>query len=148
MTTRVNTSFDQQKSPISKANGFLRRWPVIPGVLLFILVICGVFVPLVAPYDPTGANLRDRNTPPFWDEAGSTKYLLGADQQGRDLLSRVIYGARVSLIVAGVSLSIGMIVGITLSMISGYFGGWVDEVIMRLIWLIKMKKLLLRNLYI
>jgi len=133
VTTRVNTSFDQQKSPISKANGFLRRWPVIPGVLLFILVICGVFVPLVAPYDPTGANLRDRNTPPFWDEAGSTKYLLGADQQGRDLLSRVIYGARVSLIVAGVSLSIGMIVGITLSMISGYFGGWVDEVIMRLI---------------
>ncbi len=133
MTTKVQTSLGREKAAIVKAYDFMRRWPVIPAVLLFILVICGVFAPLVAPYSPTGAILRDRNTPPAWDEAGSSRYLLGADHQGRDILSRVIYGARISLIVAGVSLSIGLTVGITLGMISGYFGGWIDEVIMRMI---------------
>lgn len=133
MTTKVQASLEQDRATITRAYDLIRRWPVIPGVLLFILVTCGVFAPLVAPYSPTGANLRDRNTPPVWDEAGSKRYLLGADQQGRDLLSRIIYGARVSLIVAGVALSIGITVGVTLGMLSGYFGGWVDEVIMRVI---------------
>ena len=133
MTTKVKASLGQEQLAITRAYGFMRRWPVIPGLLLSILVICGAFAPLVAPYSPTAANLRDRNTPPFWEEAGSSRYLLGADQQGRDLLSRVIFGARVSLIIAGVALSIGMTVGITLGMLSGYLGGWVDEVIMRTI---------------
>ncbi|WP_089937052.1 ABC transporter permease [Candidatus Entotheonella palauensis] len=111
----------------------LRRWPIFPGAILALLVICGVFAPYMAPRDPVQASLRARNTPPVWAAKGSAKYLLGADQQGRDVLSRVIYGARVSLVVAGVALGIGGLVGTVLGMISGYFGGWVDEIVMRLI---------------
>ena len=111
----------------------MRRWPVIPGIVLALLVIAGIFAPFIAPHDPIAAQLRARNTPPVWYDAGSTKYLLGADQQGRDILSRVIFGARISLIVAGAALGIGGTVGVALGMTSGYFGGWVDEFIMRLV---------------
>lgn len=77
--------------------------------------------------------LRDRNAPPIWDEQGSSEYILGADYLGRDILSRVIHGARVSLVVAAVSLSAGLLVGVSLGLISGYFGGHTDEFIMRLV---------------
>lgn len=110
-----------------------REWPVLPLAILFVLVVCGVFAPLIAPHGPTDADLRARNAPPAWHEGGSTRYLLGADQQGRDVLSRTIFGARVSLIIAAVALLIGGAVGITLGMLAGYSGGWIDEVIMRVI---------------
>ena len=61
----------------------IRRWPIFPGLILALLVICGVFAPLIAPRDPVQASLRARNTPPAWSEKGSTQYLLGADHQGR-----------------------------------------------------------------
>ncbi len=112
---------------------FIRRWPVLPAIILALLVICGIFAPWIAPLSPVQASLRARNTPPVWSEKGNAKYLLGADQQGRDVLSRVIFGARVSLVVAGVALVLGGVAGTVLGMISGYFGGWVDEIVMRLI---------------
>jgi len=127
------TTIAVSPSPIVRAYRALRRWPVVPAAILTLLLVCGIFAPFVAPHDPVAANLRARNTPPFWYPEGSSRYLLGADQQGRDVLSRVIYGARISLIVAAVSLGIGGAVGTTLGMVSGYFGGWVDEFIMRLI---------------
>ena len=117
----------------ARAVRLFRRWPIIPGAILFVLIVCGVLAPLIAPADPVQATLRARNTPPAWSDQGSSRYLLGADHQGRDILSRVIFGARLTLIIAGVSLGIGGLVGTVLGMISGYYGGWIDEVIMRLI---------------
>ena len=111
----------------------LGRWPVVSLVILAVLVITGVFAPLIAPKDPVFADLRDRNAPPFWHEQGSGKYILGADYLGRDILSRVIHGARISLVVAAVSLSGGLLVGTSLGLVSGYVGGHADELIMRIV---------------
>ncbi len=110
----------------------LRRWPVIPVVILFLLVLSGVFAPFVSPAEPTFTNLRERNAPPVWMDGGTTKHLLGADPLGRDLLSRIIHGARVSLLVVGVSIGAGLAVGVSLGLMAGYYGGWWDEIIMRL----------------
>ncbi|MCH8060909.1 MAG: ABC transporter permease [Chloroflexi bacterium] len=115
-----------------------RRWPVLPIIVLVVLVVTGLFAPLIAPNDPLDQDLTLRNNPPFWDaEEGTTSRLLGADHVGRDVLSRVIYGARISLMVVSVSLSTGLLIGTTLGLIAGYAGGIVDEIIMRLVdvWL-------------
>lgn len=113
--------------------GFIRKWPVFPLLVLFLLVFAAIFAPLLSPHDPIKQTLRDRNAPPAWFDEGSTKYLLGADRTGRDLLSRIIYGARVSLTVAGVSLASGLLAGVTLGLISGWYGGMTDEVISRIV---------------
>ena len=112
---------------------FLRRWPVIPVVILTALIVMSIFAPFVAPHPPLKANLRDRNAPPSWYAEGSSKYLLGADHVGRDVFSRVVYGSRISLLVAAVALITGTIVGTILGLLAGFFGGIADEVIMRIV---------------
>ncbi len=126
--------------PSSRATGvagvlqLFNRWPIIPGFILSIMVIVAVFAPWVSPHDPYSNSLRARNTPPIWySEGGSWDYPLGADTIGRDLLSRLIYGARISLMVMSIALITGTIVGTALGLIAGYFGGLIDEVIMRLV---------------
>jgi peptide/nickel transport system permease protein len=94
------------------------------GVLLFILV--SVFAPYIAPYDPDEAHFAD-----FLVKPNST-YLLGTDMHGRDVLSRIIYGARVSLIIGVLAVAIACVVGTALGMCAAYFGGWVDDLINRL----------------
>ena len=111
----------------------LNRWPFLSGVILSILVLVAIFAPWVSPHDPYANSLRARNTPPAWTEGGSLDYVLGADVIGRDLLSRLIYGARISLMVMAIALVTGTIVGTALGLIAGYFGGLIDEVIMRLV---------------
>ncbi len=98
------------------------------GLLLVVLVVvAALLAPLLAPHDPLVGNLKDAYlTPP------GTKYLLGTDSQGRDVLSRVLYGARISLAVGLVSQSVAVLVGVTLGLLSGYYGRWVDSIIMRL----------------
>lgn len=112
----------------------LRRLPLISlAVLLVVLIIPALFAEVIAPHDPIEGNLAARLKPPFWMEGGSTDHLLGTDKQGRDILSRIIYGARISL---GVSLSavvIGGTIGTVLGLIAGYFGSWVDHGIMYLV---------------
>jgi peptide/nickel transport system permease protein len=111
-----------------------KRYPVVPLILLtFLLVIPAVFAPLVAPYDPLKGSLGNRLKPPVWQEGGSINYPLGTDKLGRDILSRIIYGARVSLMVSLAAIVVGGIVGTALGLMSGYFGGRVDAVIMRLV---------------
>ena len=92
-----------------------------------------LFAPLLAPYSPIDQTLRDKLLPPFWVEGGSMQYLLGTDAFGRDILSRLIYGARVSLMVAALALTAGGGVGLTIGIIAGYFGGIVDNILMRLV---------------
>ena len=111
----------------------LRRWPVIPGVILLVLVISGVFAPFISPHDPVFGELGDVRIPPAWAEGGTSRFLLGSDQLGRDVLSRIIHGARISLMVALVSVTGGLLLGTMFGMISGYFGGFVDDLIMRLV---------------
>lgn len=110
-----------------------RTWPLIPAIILIALVVAGVFASLIAPHDPIFSTLEDRTLPPLWAQGGSSKYILGTDHLGRDVLSRIIHGARVSLIIAAVSLSVGLFVGTTLGLIAGYFGSHVDEILMRLV---------------
>ena len=94
-----------------------------------------LFAPWIAPHDPFDSatlNLSDGFTPPAWSEKGTTKYLLGTDDQGRDILSAVLYGSRVSLLVGFASVLFSMVLGVTLGLISGYAGGRVDSFIMRI----------------
>lgn len=101
--------------------------------LVLVLVLCALAAPVIAPHDPIKGNLLESGMPPVWLEGGSSKYLLGTDIQGRDVLSRVIYGARISLLIAVVVIATGGAIGVTIGLIAGYFGGQLDEVLMRIV---------------
>ena len=129
-----------EKSLWTDVRRVIRRWPVIPILILGVLVTAGLFAPLVAPNDPVEQNLRLRNAPPVVFDGGwydenpeAEKLWLGGDHAGRDILSRIIHGARISLLVAAVSLSTGLVVGTALAIVSGFYGGLVDETIMRIV---------------
>ncbi|MFD8421753.1 ABC transporter permease [Streptomyces sp. NPDC059466] len=108
------------------------RLAVAALAVLAIMLVCALFAPLIAPYDPNSQDLLLRLRPPAWQSGGSGAHPLGTDQLGRDLLSRVVYGTRVSLLVgAGAALLAGVI-GTAVGLASGYFGGWPDRVLMRL----------------
>ena len=110
-----------------------RGVPWIPIAIIAVMVSMALFAPLLAPYSPIDQTLRDKLLPPFWVEGGSMQYLLGTDAFGRDILSRLIYGARVSLLVALLALIAGGGVGLLVGIVAGYFGGPVDHVLMRLV---------------
>jgi len=112
----------------------VKRYPLIPlALLLFVMVIPAVFAPWVAPHDAFMGSLSNRLMPPVWQDGGTSEHLLGTDKLGRDMLSRIIYGARVSLTVSLIAIFVGGIIGTALGLISGYFGGRTDSVIMRLV---------------
>ena len=103
------------------------------GVLIFLLVcIAAIFAEQLAPYDPNMMDLMNMTKPPAWMEGGSISHLLGTDNLGRDIFSRMLHGARVSLTVGFLATICSGIVGTILGLISGYFGGIVDHVIMRI----------------
>jgi len=106
---------------------------MIGGGVLVLLVLVAVFAPLLAPHDPFAQSLALRIKPPFWHEASVAGHPLGTDQLGRDYLSRLIYGTRISLAVGFGAVLISGIIGITLGVVAGYFGGWVDTCIGALI---------------
>jgi peptide/nickel transport system permease protein len=114
----------------------LRRWlrdlPLLPLLILLPFALAAIFAPFIAPYDPTepvpGAKVF---APPFWMADGNAATLLGTDFQSRDLLSRLIYGARVSLIVGVMGTVVAGSLGTAFGILSGYIGGWVDQLIMR-----------------
>src|SRR5436189_3483297 len=112
---------------------FAGQLPALPLAILIPFVLIAVFANVIAPYDPTepipGAKIFE---PPFWMEGGSAHALLGTDFQARDLLSRLIFGARVSLIVGAMGTLVAGSIGTALGILSGYLGGWVDQLIMRL----------------
>jgi len=110
----------------------LRRWPVLPALILTTFGLAAIFAPLMAPHDPYQGTLLDERIPPVWHEAGTTEFLLGTDPLGRDILSRIIYGARVSLSLAGAVIAIGTVLGTTVGLLAGWYGGIVDDLLMRL----------------
>ncbi|HYP82298.1 ABC transporter permease [Variovorax sp.] len=114
-----------------------RNSPVAIGAALIGLfcVVCAVFAPWLAPHNPydlSTLELADARLPPAWMELGTSKYLLGTDEQGRDIVSTLMYGARISLVVGLASVLLSMVVGVTLGLIAGFVGGWIDAFLMRL----------------
>ncbi|OGN90940.1 MAG: peptide ABC transporter permease [Chloroflexi bacterium RBG_13_46_14] len=112
---------------------FFRRYPVIPTLCLLPVVVCGLFGPLFYPHDPTLMNLEGALKPPVFLSGGNFSYLLGTDHMGRDLFSRLIEGARISLIIAVFGVFFSGFVGCLLGVLAGYFGKKLDEVIMRIV---------------
>jgi peptide/nickel transport system permease protein len=111
-----------------------RRYPVLPILLLLIvLVIPAAFADFIAPHDPKLGSLGSKLLPPVWMEGGTTQHLLGTDRVGRDILTRIMYGARVSVVTAVIAIFIAGIVGTTMGIVAGYTGGMVDAVVMRLV---------------
>ncbi len=109
----------------------LRRAPLIPLAIIVIVLFTAIFAPLLTPHSTTKPSLADRLTPPVWQEGGSWEHPLGTDALGRDLATRLMYGGRVSMMVALFTLAIGGGVGTAIGLVSGYFGGRIDAVFMR-----------------
>jgi ABC-type dipeptide/oligopeptide/nickel transport system permease subunit len=111
----------------------LRKHPmsVLGGVIIVIYIFMALLAPYITVHDPVRGALRDRLTPPVWQEGGTWDYPLGTDAQGRDLLTRIIYGAQVSLAIGVLSVGISALVGTTLGALTGFFRGWFDNVISR-----------------
>jgi peptide/nickel transport system permease protein len=108
---------------------------VIAASIAFACVFCAVFAGWVAPHDPfdlAALELGDARLPPAWIDDGSAKYLLGTDDQGRDILSALLYGARISLAVGVASVLLSLAIGVTLGLVSGFVGGRTDALIMRI----------------
>jgi peptide/nickel transport system permease protein len=108
---------------------------IVAAAIAFVCAFCALFAGWVAPHNPfdlTTLVLSDARLPPAWEAEGSRKYLLGTDDQGRDILSALIYGARISLVVGLISVVLSMVIGVALGLLAGYRGGWIDAVLMRL----------------
>jgi len=111
---------------------FKNRTGVAGLIIITLFALTSLLAPAISPHDPVENSLYDQLKPPLWKEGGSTKNLLGTDDLGRDMLSRLIYGARVSLTLGIVSVGIALVCGSILGALAGYYKGWPDNVIMRI----------------
>lgn len=108
---------------------------MIATLVTIVMMVSAIFAPYLAPHNPLDLaqlDLMDASTPPAWYDAGNPAYLLGTDNQGRDVLSAIMYGLRLSLWVGVASVLFSLVLGVFLGLLSGYLGGWLDSVIMRL----------------
>lgn len=128
----VNQVAEIRHPMVEQLSQLWRNKTAVAGLIIITMfVLMAIFAPLLSPYDPLETSLYDQLKPPAWYEGGSTKNILGTDDLGRDTLSRIIYGARVSLIVAVVSVGLAFSLGTLLGCLSGYYKGAVDSAIMR-----------------
>ena len=124
----------QAQLPMSPLKRFVvsRRWfLLLPLMILMVMVTTAILADFLTPYSPTEISLANRLRPPFWEKGGGLEHPLGTDPMGRDLLTRMIYGARVSLVVAVLALLVGGGIGAALGLIAGYYGGRLDALVMR-----------------
>src|SRR5215472_1793659 len=110
----------------------LEGFPLLPVLILVGVALVAIFAEALAPHDPEVGSLAARFRPPAWQAGGSVEYLLATDHLGRDVLSRLIFGARVSIVVGFTAVIVAGAIGTALGILSGYLGGWVDQVIMRI----------------
>lgn len=117
-------------------HSFLRnRLVVVAAIVTLAFVLVSLLAPWIAPHDPYDVrtlNLLDSHTPPAWEEGGDPRFLLGTDDQGRDILSTILFGARSSIAIGILSVLLAVVIGVSLGLIAGYFGGPIDTVIMRI----------------
>nr|WP_235000472.1 ABC transporter permease [Virgibacillus dakarensis] len=102
-------------------------------IIVFCIIMTAILAPLLSPHDPTQTYTSKILTPPIWNEDGSAEHILGTDNLGRDVLSRIIYGTRISLLVGLFSVFVAGIIGIIIGLIAGYYGGLIDKILMRLV---------------
>ena len=141
MSTQQDVSYVRQPRRLAKfldndfVYSFLHSRITVAATLVALLIVLGaVLAPWIAPHNPFDLktlNLLDANTPPFWAKGGDTRFLLGTDDQGRDVFSTILYGSRLSLIVGILSVALAATLGIALGLIAGYVGGAIDTLIMR-----------------
>jgi peptide/nickel transport system permease protein len=108
---------------------------MVAALVAFICIFCAVFAGIVAPHNPfdlTTLELSDARLPPAWIEGGKATFFLGTDDQGRDILSALMYGARISLAVGIISVILSVLIGVTLGLLAGFLGGWIDTLLMRI----------------
>ena len=111
-----------------------RRWPpAVPLAIVVALVLCGIFAPWLAPHSPVEGSLGERLVPPLGMEGSKAAHPLGTDRLGRDTLSRLLYGARISLSVSVVGIALTGALGSLIGLLAGFFGGWTDTVLMRIV---------------
>jgi peptide/nickel transport system permease protein len=110
----------------------LDGFPLLPTLILTGIALVAVFAGSLAPHDPEIGSLAARFRPPAWQTGGSSEHLLGTDHLGRDVLSRLIFGARISVVVGFTAVIVAGVIGTLLGIVSGYLGGWADQVIMRI----------------
>ena len=110
----------------------INKGAVIGLVVFALLILMAVFAPLIAPHSPDDQFRESFLAPPFWQDGGSTNFLLGTDAVGRDILSRLIYGSRFSLAIGFVVVTTALVSGVILGLLAGYWRGWVDTLIMRI----------------
>ena len=126
-----------------------RRPPRIALLVLAVMVFIGAFGPMLAPKDPHDGLLADSLIPPVWMDGGSFEFPLGTDFFGRDVFSRLLDGARITMVTALIALVGSAIIGVTLGLVSGFFGGWIDALVMRLVdFMLAMPGLLLALVFI
>jgi peptide/nickel transport system permease protein len=109
----------------------MKGFPWFPVGILFTIALCAVFADVLAPHSPEVGSLGSRFKPPAWQEGGTSQFLLGTDHLGRDVLSRLLFGARVSMVVGILAVVVAGTIGTALGILSGYTGKWVDQLIMR-----------------
>ncbi|PPZ39175.1 peptide ABC transporter permease, partial [Escherichia coli] len=98
-------------------------------IIIGVIIVAAIFAPFISPHDPYAQDVSQRLIPPVWHEKGSWEHVLGTDKLGRDYLSRLLYGARVSMIIGLVAVVVSGFIGVTLGILAGYFGGRVDSVV-------------------
>ena len=133
MSTAANSPPSVSTLALPSRLGFVRAegFPLIPSLILLAIMLVAIFAPVLAPHNPEVGVLGDRFRPPAWQTNGTFDHLLGTDHLGRDVLSRLIFGARVSMVVGITAVLVAGGIGTLLGILSGYLGGWADQVVMR-----------------
>lgn len=134
VTTTPADELYRQHGLVGRALINIGQYPIIPLLILVItLIFPAIFANVISPHDPVEVNLSDRLLPPAWQAGGSWNYVLGTDRHGFDILSRIIHGARISLSISLLAIALGGGVGTVLGLLAAYAGGWVDNLIMRIV---------------
>lgn len=121
-----------EKPNWSKKKFSLRKFPMAGGMILFVLFLLAALASSISPHSPVEQSLENTLAPPFWEEGGTKAHLLGTDSLGRDVLSRLLYGSRVSLLVSFSAVFLSCFIGVWIGLMSGFFGRWFDSLVMRL----------------
>ena len=135
MDNKALTTWDKIKDSEIYFSFIKSPTAIVSSILLAIIFFCSFFVEFITPYnpfDPSSLSLMDAFTPPSWTSEGKVEFLLGTDGQGRDMLSTILYGSRISLIVGFSAILFSLILGVGLGLTAGFFGGKYEMIVMRL----------------